>query len=319
MRTVQALLLSSLLSACGRSEPLPSATAASSLKTNAPARTYRAGEDSLAFHIAVDDGERRGEPPGTQPTELKKDCWRLLESLRGDGKGLKAETELNIESFFTVADAFEADGLLQQSVDYLGDLKHKLEDLAAARAGRANPKSLIATEEDILHFRDSHNIHVMDGKYSAGAQPTEKGYRWLKSKGVTAIVNLRVPKDHEKQLVESLGMKYIHIPWADEHAPSIEQAQAMLKAVEESEGKVFQHCLRGIGRDMTMASVYMIAKHGSKADECIQHGRDEAPRWEADQKRDPTSGEPVQFKMVRDFERTWLAREHKANPGTASP
>jgi hypothetical protein len=70
---------------------------------------------------------------------------------------------------------------------------------------------------------------------------------------------------------------------------------------------------------MTMASVYMIAKHGSKADECIQHGREEAPRWEADQKRGPASGEPVQFKRVRDFERDWRERKNTATPGGASP
>ncbi|MDA2930364.1 hypothetical protein MYX84_10530 [Acidobacteria bacterium AH-259-O06] len=69
---------------------------------------------------------------------------------------------------------------------------------------------MIETEEDILHFRDSHNIHGIDGKYMAGAQPTEKGYRWLKSKGVTTIINLRLPSDHEKKLVESTGMTYVH-------------------------------------------------------------------------------------------------------------
>lgn len=270
---------------------------------------FRAGEDSLKFNIAIEETERRGEAPRVRPIDVKRECWKLLVQLRKDGKGLKPDTERNIESYFTVADAFEADGFLQQSADYLADLKGKLEDIIAAREGRANPNSLIGTEEDILHFRDSHNIHVVDSKYMAGAQPTEKGYRWLKSKGVATIINLRVPSEHERKLVESLGMRYVHISWNDESAPTIGQAETMLRAVSKSKGRVFQHCLRGIGRDMTMAAVYRIANHSESASSCIAHGREEAPRWETDQKRDPTTGEPVQFRLIREFEAAWRQKQ----------
>ena len=88
--------------------------------------TIRAGEDSLKIDIAIGDDERRGEPPQRRPVDIKKEITELLNTLRTDGVGLKQETEFNIESYFTVADAFEADGLLVQAVDYLNDLKHKL-------------------------------------------------------------------------------------------------------------------------------------------------------------------------------------------------
>lgn len=272
---------------------------------------FRAGEDSLKFRIAIGDDERRGNVPQRQPQETKRDIAELLESLRADGAGLGEETERNVESYFTVADAFEADGLLVQSVDCLGDLKHKLDALRDARQGKKHSDCLIETEEDILHYRDSHNVHVMDGKYMAGAQPTEKGYRWLKSKGITTVINLRLPNDHERELLQNLGMKYIHIPWADERPPTLEQVQQMLQAVREANGKVFQHCLRGIGRDMTMAACYRIANHGEAAEAMIEYGRREAPRWEEDQKRDPSSGEPAQFKLIREFENDWKARLEK--------
>lgn len=259
----------------------------------------------MKFNIAISDDERRGEEPQLRPSVVKKECARLLDLLRADGVGLKQETEYNIESYFTVADAFEADGLLVQAVDYLRDLQHKLRAVVDARAGRKHADCLVEGEEDILHFRDAHNIHVFDSKYVTGAQPTEKGYRWLKRKGVTTIINLRVPSEHERKLVESLGMKYVHIPWADEHPPTHEQVRQMLDTVRAAEGRVMQHCLRGIGRDMTMACCYMIANHGASAEELIEEGRKEVPRWESDQKRDPKTNEPVQFRLLREFERVW--------------
>lgn len=265
----------------------------------------QAGEDSLQFNIAIGPDERRGEAPRLTPVAVKTKCAELLDRLRNDGVGLRPDTEYNIESYFTVADAFEADGLLVQAVDYLTDLQHKLEALVDARAGKKSRDSLIETEADILHFRDAHNIHLFDGKYMAGAQPTEKGYRWLKSKGVTTVINLRLPSEREKKLLDELGMTYIHIPWADEQPPTLEQVTQMLEAVRSAQGKVFQHCLRGIGRDMTMASCYMIANHGKSAKELIESGRREVPRWETDQKRDPKDGEPVQFKLLREFEKSW--------------
>lgn len=274
-------------------------------KSNPGYPVFRAGEDSFRFNIAISNDERRGEAPHQRSMDVKKEIAELLNTLRTDGTCLKHETELNIESYFTVADAFEADGLLIQSVDCLNDLRCKLRELVDARTGRKNPYSLIETEDDILHYRDSHNIHVIDEKYLAGAQPSEKGYQWLKSKGVTTIVNLRLPNEHEKNLVESLGLEYVHIPWADERAPTMAQIRMMLDTVKNSQGRVFQHCLRGIGRDMTMAGCYKIAVHGESASRFIAEVSKEAPRWESDQKRDVSTNEPVQFKLLREFEREW--------------
>ena len=293
-RTTQIILAVLLVSGCQRTA-----------ESETDHFTFRTGEDSLKYTIAISDDERRGESPLQDPQNIKKELAQLLATLRADGKGLKQQTEFNIESYFTVADAFEADGLLVQAVDYLSDLKHKLKLLVDARAGQKQPNSLIETEDDILNFRDSHNIHVLDDKYMAGAQPTEKGYRWLKSKGVSTIINLRQPSKHEQDLIEGLGMTYVHIPWADKHPPSMAQIREMLAAVKNSEGRVFQHCLRGIGRDMTMAGCYMIAQHGEQAADFIEQGRKDAPRWESDQKRDKETNEPVQFQQLREFEAQW--------------
>lgn len=275
-----------------------------------PNPILRAGDDSLAFRVGVSDDERRGDAPHQTPHAVKQTIAPLLAQLRNDGIGLQWHTELNIESFFTVADAFEADGLLMQAVDCLGDLRNKLTDLQHARNGSPNPRSLISTETDMLHYRDAHNLHVLDDRYITGAQPTAKGYRWLKSKGVTMVLNLRLADDHERTVVERLGMQYVHLPWPDEQAPSLDHIGQVLRTVNSADGKVFQHCLRGIGRDMTMAGCYLIAKHAVPADEVIAAGRRDAPRWENDQQRDDATNEPVQFKILHEFEATWNQQAH---------
>ena len=261
---------------------------------------FRAGEDSFEYSAEIGDDEQRGEKPHRSPRAVKEEIAGLLGTLREDG--LQEQTERNIESYLTVADAFEADGLLVQSVDYLEDLAHKLGELVDVRAERKRDYGLIETEADILHFRDCHNLHVVDEKYMTGAQPTEKGYRWLRSKGVSAVINLRLHSERDKELVESLEMKHFHIAWPDEQPPTVSQVEEMLRAVEETPGRVFQHCLRGIGRDMTMTGCYVIAKHGESASEFIRKGCQEAPRWELDQIHDEDTGEPAQFKLLREFE-----------------
>src|SRR5262245_28967492 len=51
-----------------------------------------------------------------------------------------------------------------------------------------------------------------------GGQPTEKALRDLKVKGVTTVVNLRMPEEmarvgfDEAALVKELGIKYVYIP-----------------------------------------------------------------------------------------------------------
>ena len=51
-----------------------------------------------------------------------------------------------------------------------------------------------------------------------GGQPTEKALRDLRAKGVTTIVNLRMPQEmarvgfDEAALARELGMRYVHIP-----------------------------------------------------------------------------------------------------------
>jgi len=253
--------------------------------------------ESLTFDVRLGPDERRGPATDDTPHEVKERLAALLEQLHATG-GLTPDASYAVDSYLTVADGFEADGLLVQALDCLTDLIGQLGELVAARAG--TPPALISTDADLLPYRDRHNLHVLDDHYLTGAQPTERGYRWLRSKGVSTVISLRLDATRDRQTVEELGMDFLHIAWADEQPPSVEQVEQVLAAVAAAPGRVFQHCLRGIGRDLTMSSCYQLTA-GHPVEQVLAEATANAPRWELDQHRDPETGEPVQFQLLRCF------------------
>jgi uncharacterized protein (TIGR01244 family) len=97
-------------------------------------------------------------------------------------------------------------------------------------------------------FQDKF-VSVGDDMFIAG-QPTEKGLRELRAKGVTTVVNLRMPEEmarvgfDEAALAKELGMKYVHIPMrgtaANPYGPK--QLDAFAAALDQADGKVLLHC-----------------------------------------------------------------------------
>lgn len=97
-------------------------------------------------------------------------------------------------------------------------------------------------------FQDKY-VSVGDDMF-IGGQPTEQALRDLKAKGVTTVVNLRMPEEmarvgfDEAALVQELGMKYVHIPMrgtaANPYGPK--QLDAFAAALDVADGKVLLHC-----------------------------------------------------------------------------
>lgn len=83
-----------------------------------------------------------------------------------------------------------------------------------------------------------------------GGQPTEKALRDLRAKGVTTVVNLRMPEEmaqigfDEAALVKQLGMKYVHIPMrgTPENPYGPKQLDTFTEAMASADGKVLLHC-----------------------------------------------------------------------------
>jgi len=83
-----------------------------------------------------------------------------------------------------------------------------------------------------------------------GGQPTEKALRDLKAKGVTTVINLRMPEEmkqigfDEAALVKELGMNYVHIPMrgSAENPYGPKQLDQFAAAIASADGKVLLHC-----------------------------------------------------------------------------
>jgi len=83
-----------------------------------------------------------------------------------------------------------------------------------------------------------------------GGQPTEKALRDLRARGVTTVVNLRMPQEmaqvgfDEAALVKELGMKYVHIPMrgTPENPYGPKELDTFAAAMAAADGKVLLHC-----------------------------------------------------------------------------
>ena len=112
----------------------------------------------------------------------------------------------------------------------------------------------------------------VDGRLFRGAQPDTAGFKYLRDLGVRTIINLRLAKDaerlKEREIVESLGMKYVNIPIEDgnfftrsRRSPP-EAIRSFFEVIDASDsGTVFVHCHRGADRTGALVSFYRIVRH----------------------------------------------------------
>jgi tyrosine-protein phosphatase SIW14 len=113
---------------------------------------------------------------------------------------------------------------------------------------------------------------VTDNLYRGG-QPTPEGFSALRAMGVGIVVNFREGHKEtaaEKNRVESLGMKYIGIPWSASRDPSSSQIVEFLDLVRANRNtKIFVHCRRGADRTGTMIASYRIAVEHKPVSEAV--------------------------------------------------
>lgn len=113
------------------------------------------------------------------------------------------------------------------------------------------------------------NFGQMDERFYRGAQPKEKDYESLKALGITTVVDLQdEPKEYEKRMVESLGMRYVNIPMVGKTYPTEEAVTAFLKLVDDPQtGKFFVHCAGGRHRTGALGAVYRFTKYNWNFDQ----------------------------------------------------
>jgi protein tyrosine phosphatase (PTP) superfamily phosphohydrolase (DUF442 family) len=97
-------------------------------------------------------------------------------------------------------------------------------------------------------LKEIKNFHRVSDSLGSAGQPTAEQFRAVKESGYETVINLAPSESQnalkgEREVVEGLGMKYVHIPvvWT---APKVEDAEQFFAAMDAGRGKkLFVHCI----------------------------------------------------------------------------
>jgi len=129
--------------------------------------------------------------------------------------------------------------------------------------------------EKIENFENVFRYH----NFYLSGQPGIEQLQWLKSEGVTRIINLRTSGENEefaendfdeKSKAEEMGFEYIHIPvdgYDDYHPEKLEAVSEKLNTNE----KVLLHC-RSAGRVTYFFMAYLVKSKGFNLEEAVEIG-----------------------------------------------
>lgn len=134
--------------------------------------------------------------------------------------------------------------------------------------------------DSVMVITDYNNFYQSEDFYFGG-QPSIEALHWLKTEGVTTIINLRTDKEmskyesfayNEKAMVEELGMKYILVPVDPKSSYNTETLSLFARAIDENPGKICIHC-GGCGRVTYLFMAYLIEYRKYSLDEVIEFGK----------------------------------------------
>ena len=129
-------------------------------------------------------------------------------------------------------------------------------------------------------IEDYLNLYRFDNFYLSG-QPTLELLRWLKSQGVTKIINLRSEEENrtfaeeaynEQAVAKELGFDYENISVEDITDYTPEKLQDFSVLINEDE-KILIHC-GGAGRVTCFFMAYLIETRGYSLNEAIEVGKE---------------------------------------------
>ena len=122
-------------------------------------------------------------------------------------------------------------------------------------------------------MKDIYNYWFYHEKLSSSGMPTADQMKEIAGAGVTVVINLALKTSqgalaNEDTLVESLGMKYIHIPveWSDPIRQNLDDFFNAMDAHKED--KVFVHCQANY-RASSFIMLYRVLRLGWKKEQAI--------------------------------------------------
>jgi uncharacterized protein (TIGR01244 family) len=114
-----------------------------------------------------------------------------------------------------------------------------------------------------------------DGRFLVSGQPDEAALRTAQSEGVTTVISCRSDEEmaglgfDEAALVQSLGMRYVHVAMGRDHGYSPEQLAQFTSSLRQAQGPVYVHCASG-ARARNAIMGYLIREQGYSVDEAMK-------------------------------------------------
>jgi protein tyrosine phosphatase (PTP) superfamily phosphohydrolase (DUF442 family) len=121
--------------------------------------------------------------------------------------------------------------------------------------------------------KDIYNYWFLNEKLSSSGMPTAEQMKEVADAGVQVVINLALKTSpgalpNEDSVVESLGMKYIHIP-VEWNNPTRQNLEDFFAAMDEhKEDKVLVHCQANF-RASSFIMLYRVVRLGWKKEDAI--------------------------------------------------
>jgi protein tyrosine/serine phosphatase len=130
-------------------------------------------------------------------------------------------------------------------------------------AGISEIRDAFASTDEKLELAGVENFGRLNARLYRGGQPTVAGYESLKELGIDTVVRLSTGDEYierERVRVESLGIRFVSLPWRAEELPTPAQVASFLALFRDQPARtIFVHCRKGMDRTGVMIALYRIA------------------------------------------------------------